>query len=195
MINTNKSNQNQVTPQIAGLFPADDNIEFAGIRETKKVLWLQNGSAHYFQDLPFKYYELLKSAYFACPEAVDFCAYIHKKIKDQVELFTYYMWGDIDETPDITNGKLSESENFRDKQNCPSLLWNAKNITVDRYILTPRDLLMIDLMAKDYKDAVIADAIKVSHSYYDQLKRNLFTYTNTQTKTALVLKAKDQKVI
>ena len=195
MINTYKSNQNTLTPQIAGLFPADDSIEFAGVRDTKKVLWLQNGSTHYFKDLPFKYFNLVKQAYLKDHKAMEFISKIHEHISDQVELYCYYMYGDLDSTPDIKNGQLADSENFRDKQNCPSLLWNSKNITIDTYILTPRDLLMIDLMAKDYKDAVIAEAVGVSHSYYDQLKRNLFKYTNTETKTSLVLKAKDQKVI
>ena len=50
-------------------------------------------------------------------------------------------------------------------------------------------------MAADYKDSVIAGAVKVSVSHYDGIKRKLFKATNTQTKTSLVLKAKDQKVI
>ena len=54
---------------------------------------------------------------------------------------------------------------------------------------------MIDMMADDYKDSVIANVVGVSHSYYDTLKRNLFTYTNTKTKTALVLKATKQGII
>ena len=195
MINTHKSNQNLQTPPIAGLFPGDDSVEFVGNRETKKVLWLQNGSNHYFTDLPADHYNLVKTEYLKTPNAVKFCSAIYKKEKDQVELFTYYMYGDLDNTPDIKKGVLSASENFRDKKDCPSLLWNSKNITIDRYILTPRDLVMIDMMADDFIDTAIADAIHVSVSYYDQLKRNLFNYTNTHSKTALVLKAKEQNVI
>ena len=97
--------------------------------------------------------------------------------------------------PDIENGVLSDCENFRDQKNCPSLLWNYKNIKIDNYILTPRELTMIDYMAADYKDSVIAGAVKVSVSHYDGIKRKLFKATNTQTKTSLVLKAKHQKVI
>lgn len=195
MINTCKTNKKTTSPQIAGLFPGDNSIEFVGNRETKQVLWLQNGSNHYFTDLPAEYYNLLKAEYFKSPEAIKFCAAIHKKVRNQVELFTYYMYGDLDNTPDILNGVLSASENFRDKRNCPSLVWNKKQLTIDNYILTPRDIVMIDMMAEDFIDAAIADAVNISQSYYDQLKRNLFTYTNTHSKTSLVLKAKDQKVI
>ena len=195
MINTCKTNQKTTTPQIAGLFPGDNNIEFVGNKETKRVLWLQNGSNHYFTDLPAQYFELLKNQYLTDHKAVEFISQIHNNLADQVELYTYYMYGDLDNTPDISNGVLSASENFRDKRNCPSLRWNAKNITLDNYILTPRDIVMIDMMADDYIDAAIADAIGVSHSHFDSLKRKLFSYTNTQSKPALLLKAKDQKVI
>lgn len=193
--NQSKITQNPVIPQIAGLFPSDNSLEFVGNIETKKAYWIQNGAIHYFTDLPEVYYNLVKTAYLNDAKAVKFIATIHKELKDQVELYVYYMWGSLDATPDIENGKLAESENFRDKRNCPSLLWNSKNITIDTYILTPRDLVMIDMMADDLKDAVIAEAVGVSHSYYDTLKRNLFTYTDTKTKTALVLKATKQGVI
>lgn len=195
MINSNKSNQNFAPPKIAGLFPGDNTIEFVGNRQSKTSLWIQNGAIHYFNDLPLQYYKLVKDNYLSQEKAVDFISKIHKELKDQVNMYVYYMWGDLDSTPDIKNGVLSESENFRDTKNCPSLLWNKKQITIDNYILTPRDLVIIDLMAEDHKDAVIANAIAVSHSYFDQLKRHLFKCTKTQTKTALVLKAKDQKVI
>lgn len=193
--NHSKITQNTHVAQIAGLFPSDNNIEFVGNRETKKSYWIQNGAIHYFTDLPKEDYQLVKEAYLSEPKAVTFIASIHSELRDQVELYVYYMWGALDETPDISNGVLALSENFRDSRNCPSLLWEAKNITIDSYILTPRDLVMIDMMADDYKDSVIANAVGVSHSYYDTLKRNLFTYTNTKTKTALVLKATKQGII
>lgn len=195
MINTYKTTKQLQNAPIAGLFPGDNSIEFIGNRETKKVLWLQNGSNHYFTDLPLDYYNLLKNEYLKTPRAVEFCSSIHEEQKDQVELYTYYMYGDLDNTPDIKNGVLSASENFRDKRNCPSLLWNSKNITIDNHVLSPRDIVIIDMMADDFIDAAIADAINVSHSYFDQLKKKLFLATNTQSKTALLLKAQTQKVI
>lgn len=195
MINQNKSTSNFETPQIAGLFPSDNNVEFVGNRETKKAMWLQNGSIHYFTDLPLELYNLVKNEYLSNPKAVEFCSQIHDELRDQVELFTYYMYGDLDATPDIANGVLSVSENFRDSRNCPSLLWNSKNITIDNYILSARCIVMLDMMADDYKDTVIAEAVGVSYSYYNELKKALFTKTNTNSKPALLIKAKAQNVI
>ena len=105
------------------------------------------------------------------------------------------MYGEVDGTPDISNGKLSESENFRSKRDCPSLLWNKKYINIEDYILSKRELMMIDLMADGYPDKSICDAIGISHSYYDELKRKLFKSTNTDSKPSLLLKAKIYKVI
>ena len=195
MINNYKSNQISAPLQMAGLFPSDNSIEFVGNRETKRTLWMRGGHVSYFTDLPTVEYNLVKEAYLKMPKAIEFCSYIHKELRDQVELFVYYMFGDLDATPDIKDGVLADSENFRDKRNCPSLHWEAKQMTIDNYILTPRDLLMIDMMSDDYKDAVIADAINVSHSYFDELKRKLFKVTNTQSKPALLLKAQSQNVI
>jgi DNA-binding CsgD family transcriptional regulator len=199
MIKYSKNNENFRNPQIAGMLPGDSGIELMGIKVKgkKTTLWMQNGCTHYFTDLPSKIYNLIKTAYLLDHKAVEFISKIHIELKDQVELYAYYMWGDVDDTPDILNGVLAPSENFREKRDCPSLRWNAKNITIDTYILTPRDIVMIDMMAdcNDYIDAVIAEAIGVSHSHYDTLKRKLFTYTNTHSKHALLLKAKTQKVI
>jgi hypothetical protein len=195
MINISENTQTKPFEQIAGLLPNDINIEFFGIRASKKVLYLQAGCTHYFHDLPLNAYNLVKNRFLKDHKAVAFISEIHAELKDQVEMYAYYIWGDLDSIPDIKNGVLSSSENFRDLRNCPSLLWNSKNINIGSYILTPRDLAMIDMMADDYLDTVIAAAINVSVSHYDALKRILFKATNTQTKTALVLKARLQKVI
>ena len=197
MINTVKSITKTTSPQIAGLIPGDSGIELMGVKNKgkKRTLWLQHGATHYFTDLPVSAYELLKAAYLKDHKAVEFISNIHEKLSDQVELYAYYMWGDVDGTPDIIDGQLAASENFRDKRDCPSLLWNSKHITIDDYELSPRDLIMIDMMAEDYKDSFIAEAIGVSHSHYDALKRKLFRVTGTQSKHSLLLKAKTQKVI
>jgi DNA-binding CsgD family transcriptional regulator len=195
MINNSKITPKFSPPQIAGLFPGDTNIEFFGDRRTKTAMWLQNGNTHYFKDLPSYYYNLVKEEYLKNERAVAFISSIHKELKDQVNLFVYYIWGDLDETPDIKEGVLSDSENFRDRRDCPSLLWNKKNLSIDNYILTPRDIVIIDLLSDDLIDAAIADAIDVSHSHFDTLKRKLFNYTNTNSKPALLLKAQSQNII
>jgi DNA-binding CsgD family transcriptional regulator len=195
MINSSKITQNQAIPQTPGLFPSDDRIEFYGNRTTKDVFYFQNGQTHHFTNLPSEVYQAIKDVYLKDAPAMAFLSTIHSELTDQIKMFTYFVWGGLDDTPDWENGKLSESENFLDSDDCPSLLWQSKAITIDRYILKPRDRVMIKLMAEGHLDFVIAEMIDVSVSHYDKLKRDLFNYTNTNNKTSLVLKAKEQKVI
>lgn len=181
--------------QVAGVFPGDANIEFVGVRKTKKVLWMQNGCTRYFSDLPMKYFTLLKAAYQKDHQAQRFLKDVTPDLSKQVELFTYYMWGDLDTTPDIIDGQLMPCENFRDKANCPSLLWNSKNINIGNHILTPRQLVIIDLMAKDMPDKAIASSMSISPKTLDNHKQQLFKSLGVNTKYAVLKLCFQYKII
>ena len=195
MINNSEITNFSPYPQIAGVMPNDSNIEFIGIRKTKQVLWMQNGSNHYFCDLPIEHYTLLKNAYLKDHKAVRFLSGVTDHINQQVELYTYYMYGEVDSTPDISNGKLAPSENFRDTRNCPSLLWNSKNINIGSHILTPRQLLIIDLMHKGLTDKQIAVALGIAHKTIDNHKQKLFKALNVPSKYDVLILAFQYKII
>ena len=57
MINSSKITTFNDVPQIAGVMPGDNNVEFVGVRKTKQVLWIQNGSTRYFADLPVRLFQ------------------------------------------------------------------------------------------------------------------------------------------
>lgn len=195
MINTAKITNNFSANPIAGLLPNDNAIEFMGIRETKKVLWFQNGCAHYFNELPSAEYNLLKKAYLEDEKAFIFLYKITPILFEQVELFTYYNYGALDGTPDILNGELSPSENFRDKENCPSLLWCSKKLTIGDHVLIPRQITMIDCMSKGIPDKTIADVLNIAHSTLDNHKKTLFSALNIQSKSELLQLAFLNKII
>lgn len=195
MINNSKITTISKNRQIAGVMPHDSNIEFVGVRKKKQVLWLQNGNNHYFSDLPFQYFKLLREAYLKDKKACLFLSNITDNLNRQIELYTYYMYGELDCTPDIENGNLSASENFRDTANCPSLLWNSKNINIHDHILTPRQLVIIDLIGNDLPDKAIASSLEISIKTLDYHKRVLFEAVGVQTKTALLKLAIQHKII
>ncbi len=195
MNNTYKTKEMPAYRQIAGVMPNDSNIEFAGVRKSKTVIWLQHGSSHYFSDLPTEYYDLLKKSYLKDHKAVKFLSIVTDIQHRQVELYTYYMYGELDGTPDIENGKLASSENFRDIKNCPSLLWNSKNINIGNHILTPRQLIIIDLIGNDLPDKAIAAALGVSQKTLDFHKANLYKAVGVKTKTALLKLSIQHKII
>ena len=194
--NLSKSNNFQHLEQIvAGVMPNDSNIEFLGIKKTKQVLWLQNGSNHYFADLPIQYVNLLKNEYLKHHKAIAFLSKITNSFPRQLELFTYYMYGALDTTPDIANGQLAPSENFRDNKDCPSLLWDCKNITIDNNILDQRELMITDMFFDDVPNKTIARLIGISESYLDEIIRKMYRKANVQTKPAYLAKAVKQQIV
>ncbi|WP_064968043.1 helix-turn-helix transcriptional regulator [Tenacibaculum ovolyticum] len=195
MINSNKNTTFKDVPQIAGVMPGDNNVEFVGVRKTKQVLWIQNGSTRYFADLPIHFFSLLKKAYLADSKAVAFLSNVTTELNHQIELYTYYMYGELDCTPDIENGKLAASENFRDQQNCPSLLWNSKNININEHILTPRQLIIIDLIGTNEPDKAIASVLGISHKTFDFHKHKLFKAVGVASKMALLKLALKHKIV
>lgn len=179
----------------SGLLPNDSSIEFFGERKTKKVYWLRNGNAHYFADLPFEYYSMLKAAYLSDPEAKTFLSEITEDERRQLELYTYYLYGALDSNPDIKNGSLSIPENFRDIKNCPSLRWFNKKIRLCGKDLTPRQIVIIDFIADDLPDKAIAQRMGISASTLDFHKKNLYELAGVQTKVGLIKKAIQQQII
>lgn len=191
----NHLNKNTETLQlVAGILPTDSNIEFAGVSETKQVIFLQNGTCKYFSELPDKYKCLVKTRYIEDTKAFEFLNSITPDIERQVELYTYYLYGDLDTTPDIENGVLQEPENFRDCEKCPSLLWN-KDLTINGKALDAREIMITDMFGKDMPDKAIAAALNLSHPYLNQLKGKLFKKVGVTTKTAYVALAIKEKVI
>jgi DNA-binding CsgD family transcriptional regulator len=195
MINSSKITTFNHLPQIAGVMPNDNNVEFVGVRKTKQVLWIQNGSTRYFNDLPVRYFKLLKEAYLSDTKAVEFLSNVTNEVHHQVELYTYYMYGELDCTPDIENGKLATSENFRDQQDCPSLLWNSKTLNINEHILTPRQIIMIDLIGKNEPDKAMADFLKISHKTFDFHKKNLFNAVGAESKMDLLKLSLIHKIV
>ena len=195
MINNSEITNFSPSPKIAGLMPYDSNIEFVGIRKTKQVLWLQNGNNHYFSDLPIEHYNLLKITYLKDHKARRFLEAVSDHLPRQVELYTYYMYGEVDGTPDIANGILSPSENFRDTKNCPSLLWNSKNINIGSCILTPRQLIIIDLINENLPDKAIACFLGISHKTLDFHKSKLYKSLRISTKMELLKLSMKYKIV
>ena len=194
MINNSEITTKTTTSQVAGLMPGDSNIEFVGVHNTQKVLWLRNGHTLEFKYLPKWAYRICQQQYLNDNAAIEQLSRLHVNEERQVELYIYHMYGDLDTTADILNGALTPSENFRHSKNDPSLNWDHKWITLGDAILTPRDLKIIDLIIADMPDKAIALELGISQSTLDFHKRNLYTRANVCSKTALIIKALNQKI-
>jgi len=200
-----KSTTNSAAKQelIAGILEGDENIEFFGLEPTKEVMFLQNGRSHEWKDLKGKPARLVLQAYHEDLPARQ----ILENLKDvngdpvnlpfsrRVELYVYYCWGSLDGKPDIKEGVLQEPENFRHSIDCISLGFERKKLMLNGMPLKKREITMIDLFAKDYKDTVVAQELSITTTTLNQHKRELYNKANVDTKPALMLECFRQQLV
>lgn len=200
-----KSNTKKSNPQMpAGILKEDGNVEFFGVRETREVKWIQHGKIRPFSELKGKLSFLIVSAFEGDQPAKE----ILKNLTDangellklpylrRLELYVYYCWGSLNSFPDVVGDVLSAPENFREKADCISLGFSLKKLTIDGIPLKPREIVMIDLFAKDYKDEIIAKELGIAMPTFNQHKRSLFDKAGgVMTKTALMIKAVKQQLL
>jgi len=187
-------NPQDTTPSIksqlpAGIMPSDATIEFFGIRKNMTVMYLHSGMAHTWKQLPKAFYNIMLNAYQQDNGGQTFLKNYGVSLNRQVELYTYFCYGTLDHQPDILKGILQPPENFRHNGNCPSITFDRKSFTINRAPLTERDLLIIDLIAKDTPDKVIAGLLCIELSTYNYHKANLFKKTKTQSRVGLCMEA------
>lgn len=180
----------------AGIALNDHNIEFVGMKETQTVIWLQHGNSHSFEYLPKKFYRLLLNDFLEDKKAIEVLEKYYEEFPDDefrerrmVELYTYYMYGGLDKKPDILNGVLQPSENFRHKPNCISLKFGNKTIDINGVVLKPREIRMLDAFAKGVPDKAIAQMLNIKQSTLDSHKRDLFKIMNVNSKPEAVAQA------
>lgn len=194
--NLRKSNNfNHLEQIVAGVMPNDNSIEFNAVKKAKQVLWLQNGTNHYFADLPLQHLKLIKDHYLKNKKAIAFLSKTTNSFHRQLELYTYYMWGSLDSTPDIKNGQLSAPENFRDTPNCPSLLWDFKQITINGHALDQREIMITDMFMDEVPNKTIAMALNISESYLNDIISKMYKKASVETKPGYLKVAIQNQVV
>ena len=178
-----------------------DDVEFFGILKNRTTQFLQAGKVHYFKQLAPKYYVLLLNKMYADRPAIDYFRELELRtgIKisttRKVELYTYYLYGSLDHKPDIVDGILQPSENFREQLDCPSLSFSGKDMTIDGQRLTLRDLKIIDMSARACTNFEIAMELGIAESSLDTYVRKLFKRTNTNCKLGLVSQSYKNQIL
>lgn len=196
----NKSNTLNPVKQLipAGVAPNDHNIEFVGVSETMTVIWLRCGNNHAFKNLPNQIYNALEELFLSDTQAVAYITQTYPEHADNlprmVEIYTVYIYGQCDTTPDVIDGKLQPCENFRETADCPSMNFSNKYFDINGVKLNQRDLQIIDDMVAGLPDKAIAHKLGISQSTFDFHKRNLFKKTHSQSKVDLVVAALNNQV-
>lgn len=183
-ITTNKAIPQQL---IAGIDVNNDtDIEFIGIRKNRTVQFLLAGTVYTFCELENKYYQMLLDKFLSDAPAVEYFSQSELPEKRKVEIYTYALYGDLDHRPDIKNGVLQPSENFRDSEDCFSIGFSNKTFTLNGETLNERDLIIIDMSARECTDYAIADRLNIALQTLDSYKTKIFRKVGCQSKLGLV---------
>lgn len=191
----NIANQQHLIHQLpAGTMPDDQATEIFACRTSRAVYAISKGNTIPFQKLP----PIMRSQIF---ERLldDELAMNDLKHLDQdkaVEQFAFCIFGAADSEADFCpDGNLKESDNFICSNNCQCLNWKSKKITVDGIQITHRQLQIAQRLATDKPDKQIADELGICVSTLDTHKKAFFEKFNVHSKTALVMKFIENKII
>ncbi|MBB3123766.1 DNA-binding CsgD family transcriptional regulator [Mesoflavibacter sabulilitoris] len=185
---------NRIHQLPAGVMPGDKSTELFGCIQTRKVYILHNGTNKPFNDLPQNIKKQIVDQYLKDDVAQKDLA--HLKTKEALEQFAFCIYGAADSTPDFSEtGEFISDDNFMCSNNCHCLKWKTKNITVDGNILTMRQIQIVQLLATDLPDKIIAHELNITESTLNTHKAKLFEKFNVQSKNGLIRKAINQKII
>lgn len=185
---------NRIHQLPAGFMVGDLNIELFGDLKTRKVFMIHNGQNKPFSELPQNIKKLIVDQYIKDDVARQDLE--HLSTKEAIEQFAFCIYGAADSTPDFSEtGEFVSDDNFMCSNNCKCLKWKTKNITVDGNVLTLRQIQIVQLLATDLPDKIIAHELNITESTLNTHKAKLFEKFNVNSKQGLITKAINQKII
>jgi DNA-binding CsgD family transcriptional regulator len=192
---TNYSNNQNLIHRIpAGMIAGDFSTELFGERKSKKVFGVSNGKTVPFDEINPKMRAQIFERLLDDEKAMEDLKHLPQK--EAIEQYAFCVFGAADSAADFSvDGILQEAENFICSDNCKCLNWKSKKIKIDGEILTPRQLEIVKLLASDLCDKQIADKLNICLSTLDTHKKHLFEKCNVLSKTGLVMKLIEQKII
>lgn len=186
--------KNQIHQIPAGMLLGDNRTEIFGDRITKQSFFITNGQTFRFDELASnkkaQIFEQLLN------DDVAFEDLKHLPQEEATEKFAFCIYGAADHEADFNSeGKLNKADNFICSNNCNCLKWKSKSINIDGNPLTVREIQIVNLMASDLADKQIASKLKIAKSTLNTHKQNIFEKANVKSKSGLITKAINQKII
>lgn len=186
--------ENQIHQIPAGLLLGDKRTEMFGCRTTKKVFFVTNGQTSQFKELCGKKKALIFEKMLNDDAAIEDLKHLPQE--EAIEEYAFCIYGAADHEPDFSeDGTLNKADNFICSNNCNCLKWKSKSITIDGIALTSREIQIVTLMASDLADKQIASELNISESTLNTHKHNLFEKASVHSKSGLITKAINQKII
>lgn len=192
-ININ-NNQNLIHRLPAGMINGDLSTELFSERNTKKVFAISNGRTIPFEGINPKMRAQIFERLLDDEIAIEDLKHLDQK--EAIEQYAFCVFGAADSDADFcSDGNLQQPDNFICSNNCFCLKWNSKKIKIDGKVLTVRQLEIAQHLATDLCDKQIADKLNICISTLDTHKKNLFEKCNVSSKTGLVIKLIEHKII
>lgn len=186
--------KNQIHQIPAGLLIGDKRTEIFGDRKTKKAFFVSDGQSYHFDKLePAKKAQIFQQL---LNDEIAFEDLKHLSQAEATERFAFCVYGAADHEADFSeNGQLNKADNFICSNNCHCLKWKSKSINIDGNALTSREIEIVSLMASDLADKQIAAKLRIAESTLNTHKQNLFEKAGVKSKSGLITKAINQKII
>lgn len=186
--------KNEIHQIPAGMLIGDKRTEIFGDRQTKKTFFVSNGQTYRFKELSPEKKALIFQQFMSDENAFEDLK--HLSPEEALEKYSFCIYGAADHEADFNeDGKLNKSDNFICSSNCKCLKWKTKSIKIDDNPLTVREIEIVNLMASDLADKQIAQKLKITASTLSTHKQNLFEKANVKSKSGLITKAINQKII
>ena len=187
---------------IAGLNPAlPQNIEFIPAGIGMSVLCLQGGGTYLFKEIAAPIFTDILNLYMKDRGAKRFIQSLRREDGmpyskvEQVEIYVFFMWGAVDGIPDVIGGVIQPSENCITGEDCPSIHFDHKEITVDGKQINNRDIKIILMANKDLPNKAIADELNISVRTLEYHLTRLYRKVGAFTRTGLVAAAYKDQII
>lgn len=186
--------KNEIHQIPAGMLIGDFRTEIFGDRKTKKTYFVSNGQTYLFKELsPEKKAQIFQQM---LSDEIAVEDLKHLSADEAIENYSFCIYGAADHEADFTDsGKLNKADNFICSNNCRCLKWKSKSLTIDGNPLTRREIEIVNLMASDLADKQIAGTLNISESTLNSHKQNLFEKADVKSKSGLITKAINQKII
>jgi len=186
--------ENQIHQIPAGLLLGDKRTEMFGCRTSKKTFFVSNGQTSHFKEICGNKKAQIFDQLLNDDVAIEDLK--HLSMEEAIEEFAFCIYGAADHEADFCEeGQLNKSDNFICSNNCKCLKWKSKSITIDGHALTPREIQIVTLMASDLADKQIASNLNITESTLNTHKQHLFEKAGVKSKSGLITKAINQKII
>jgi DNA-binding NarL/FixJ family response regulator len=195
-----KSTTNVANPQHlihrlpAGMMQGDKSTEIFACRESQKLFALSDGKSIPFEELDPALRAQIFEKLLDDSKALEDLKHFNQS--DALSKYAFCIYGAADSNPDFcADGNLKEADNFICGNSCQCLKWQSKNITINGNRLTIREIEIIQLLATDKSDKMVADELGICTSTLDTHKNHLFEKAGVFSKSGLIVAAIDEKII